>query len=122
VELIEVIGGVEHPIFAVEAKPAHVTNDGVYVLLLFLFRIRVVEAEIRLAAKLGSQAEVQADRFCVAEMQITVGLGRKARLYLPSEPVGFKVVDNDVANKVRLSGWNGGGCCRGFGCWIRRVH
>src|SRR5207302_4561483 len=120
--LIEVVGCVKHPVFPVEAQPAHVANDRIYVLLLFLFWIGIVKAQIGLAAKLGGQSEVQADRFCVSEMQISVRLGRKARLHLPAELVDLEVMNNDVANEVRLRSWGGGCCGRGFRCWIDRVH
>jgi phosphohistidine phosphatase SixA len=51
----------------VEAEPAHRVDDGVDVLLLFLLRIGVVEAQVAAAAVVARQAEVQADRLGVAE-------------------------------------------------------
>ncbi len=56
IELVEVVGGVEHPIAPVDAQPAHVVDDRVDVLLLFLLGIGVVEAQIGLAAELRRQA------------------------------------------------------------------
>ena len=62
----------------IEAEPVHVALDGVDVFLLFLGRIGVVEAQIAVAAELLRDAEIQADRLGVADMQIAVRLGRKA--------------------------------------------
>ncbi len=57
-----------------------VSLDGVDILLLFLLRIGVVEAQVGLAAKLVRKAEINADGLGVADVQIAVGLRRKARL------------------------------------------
>ena len=67
-------------IFApVEAEPMHVGLDRVDIFLLFLGRIGIVEAQIALAAEFLGDAEIQADRFGVADMEIAVRLRRKAR-------------------------------------------
>ena len=50
VKLLEVVGGVEQPVFPIEAQPADVVHDRIDVLLLFLGRIGVVEAQVALAA------------------------------------------------------------------------
>ena len=63
----------------VEAEPADVGLDGVDVLLLFLHRVRVVEAQVAAAAELVGDAEVQADRLRVADVEVAVRLGREAR-------------------------------------------
>ena len=79
VELAEVVGGVAEAL-PLEAEPAHVRLDGVDVLLLFLFGIGVVEAQVGLAAELVGESEVEADGLGVADVEVAVGLGRKARL------------------------------------------
>ena len=79
VELAEVVGGVAEAL-PLEAEPAHVGHDGVDVLLLFLFGIGVVEAQVGFAAELVGETEVDADGLGVADVQVAVGLGRKARL------------------------------------------
>jgi len=60
VELGEVVRGVAEAL-PVEAQPADVGLDGVDVLLLFLFGIGVVEAQVGFAAELVGEAEVEAD-------------------------------------------------------------
>ena len=61
--------------------------------MLFLFRIGVVEAQIGVSAELVGEAEVDADRLGVADVQISIGLGRKARLHPPVVLVGLQVFD-----------------------------
>ena len=78
VELIEIVRRVVEVLAPIEAQPAHVALDGVDVFLLFLGRIGVVEAQVAAAAELLGDAEIQADRFGVADMEVAVRLGRKA--------------------------------------------
>ena len=80
VELAEVVGGVAEPL-PVEAQPADVFLDGVDVLLLFFLGIGVVEAQVGLAAELVGETEIEADGLGVADVEIAVGLGWKARLH-----------------------------------------
>ena len=63
----------------VESEPAHVGLDRVDVLLLLLDGVRVVEAQVAAAAELLGDAEVQADRLGVPDVEVAVGLGREAR-------------------------------------------
>ncbi len=62
--------------------------------------IRVVHAQIADAAELARDAEIQADAFRVADVQITVRLRRKAgvdaRIFLPGDVCG-----HDVADEIR---------------------
>ena len=83
----------------VEAEPAHVALDRVDIFLLFLGRIGVVVTQIALSAELLGDAEIQADRLGVADMQIAVGLGRKAgddRLV----PARCEIGPHNVADKI----------------------
>jgi len=79
VEPVEVIGGVVLVLAPLEAEPLRRVLDGVDVLLLLLDRVGVVEAQVADAAVLPGEAEVEADRLGVAEVQVAVRLGRKAR-------------------------------------------
>ena len=101
VELAEIVGGVEQAVFPIEPQPAHVVHDGVDVLLLFLFRIGVVEAQVGFAAELRGEAEVQADGFGVADVQIAVRLRREPRVDTSAVLIGFQVFEDDLANEIR---------------------
>src|ERR1043165_8775399 len=78
VQLLEVVRGVIQTITPVEAKPVHVRLYGVDVLLLLLDRIGVIEPKVAVATELARDAEVQADRLRVPDVQVPVGLWRKA--------------------------------------------
>ena len=108
VKLAEVIRRIAEPL-PVEAQPADVLLDRIDVLLLFLLGIGVVEAQIGLAAELVGQPEVKADGFGVADMEVTVGLGWKARLHHRIAVLfGAHVLRDPVAEKVGCSGNFGG--------------
>ena len=112
VELLEVVGRVIEVLAPVEAEPAHVGLDGVDVLLLLPGRVGVVEAQVAAAAELLGDAEVQADRLGMADVQIAVRLRRKPgddRLV----PARIEVPLHDVADEV-LPGLSGG--CRRVFC------
>jgi hypothetical protein len=82
VQLVEVVAGVMQIFLAAllpgEAEPLDAVHDGVDVFLVFLFRIGVVEAQVAAALVVARQAEVQADRFGVADVQVAVRLRREA--------------------------------------------
>ena len=107
VELAEVVGGVAEAI-PLEAEPAHVFHDGIDVLLLFFFGIGVVEAQIGFAAELVGEAEVDADGLGVADVEVAVGLGRKAGLDDGVAVLfGADILGDDVAEEVG----GGGAAC-----------
>jgi hypothetical protein len=79
---VEIVGGLVEVgfagLFPRAAQPFHRIDDGVDVFLLFLLRVGVVEAQVAAAAVLGGEAEVEQDGLGVAEVQVTVRLGREA--------------------------------------------
>ena len=121
VELLEIVGGVVEAV-PLEAQPAHVLLDGIDVLRLFLRRVGVVEAQVGRAAELVGQAEIEADRLGVADVQVAVGLGRKARLdAAPPYLLVFRSSMNDVADEVGGRG-SGARVAAHFRLGIRRCH
>src|SRR5437773_921116 len=78
VELVEVVARVVEVRAPVEAEPAHVRLDRLDVLGGFLGGVRVVEAEVAAPAELQREAEVEADRLRMTDVQIAIRLGRKA--------------------------------------------
>ena len=79
VELLVVVRRVVLAVVPGEAEPAHVLLDGVDVLDVLLDRVGVVEAQVAVAAMFGRDAEVEADGLGVADVEVAVGFGRKAR-------------------------------------------
>ena len=74
----------------------------------FLLGIGVVEAQIGVSAELVGEAEVEADGFGVADVQVAVGLGRKAGLHASVVLVGLQVFEHDVAMKLEGRGSGAG--------------
>src|SRR6266404_6047090 len=100
VELLEIVGGVEEVLPPIEAEPAHVLLNRVDVLDVLGRGIGVVEAQVADAAELAREAEVQADAFRVADVEVAVRLRREARHRARVLP-GADVLGDDRANEVR---------------------
>ena len=79
VHRIEVVRGEIQVRAPVETQPPHRVDDRIDVLLFFARRIGVVEAQMAGATELPRQAEVQADRLGVPDVQEPVGFRRKTR-------------------------------------------
>ena len=99
VKLIEIVRRVREPVLPVESEPVHVALDRTHVLLLLLAGVRVIEAQERSTVRLLADTEVQADRHYVADVQITVRLGRKSGHDLVVLS-GLEVLENDLADKI----------------------
>ena len=78
VELLEVVGGEVQVLAPVEPQPADVGLDGIDVLLLFFGGVRVVETQVVAPAVLASDAEAEADRLRMADVEVAVRLRGKA--------------------------------------------
>ena len=131
VEAAEIIAGVVQvriagSVMPVEAEPFHRLDDGVDVFLLFLGRIGVVEAQVGTAAVVPRQSEIEADGFCMTDMEIAVRLGRESRhqrWQRPATGIGAssvaalgQIVFDDGAQEVRRQRRDRrcGGRCRIF--------
>jgi hypothetical protein len=81
VQLVEVVARVVQVLLAAllprKAQPLDAVHDGIDVFLVFLLRIGVVETQVAAALVIARQAEVQADRFRVAHVQVAVRLRRE---------------------------------------------
>ena len=114
IELLEVVGGEIEVLAPVEAEPADVGLDRLDVFDLLLGRIRVVEAKVAAAAILLRNAEIETDRFGVAQMQVAVRLGRetghRAGVFARGE-----IFFDDLADEVFRGGRGGFGHACGDG-------
>ena len=85
-------------------QPVHVLLDRLDVFHVLLGRIRVVHTQMANAAEFAGDAEVQADGLGVADVQVAVWLGRKARhdlLLLPALQIGGDDVADEVGGRGR---------------------
>ena len=101
IETVEIVGRMVEVGAPVIAQPAHRVLDRILVFDVFLDRVGVVEAQMAHAAVFCGQAEIQADRLGVADMQITVRLRRKASDHSPSVLVGVQILGNDLPKEIR---------------------
>ena len=87
-------------IFApIEAEPAHVPLDGIDIFLLLFGRIGIVKAQMAAPAKLFRRAEIQADRFGMANMQIAVRLRRESGNNT-RDAARFEIGRDDIADEI----------------------
>src|ERR1700735_3743399 len=91
-----------------EAEPAHVVLDARDKFRVFLAWIGIVQPQVAPAAELGGDAEAQADRLRVANMQVAVRLRRKAGVYRVVFARG-EVVAHDLPDEILTCD----GRCRG---------
>src|SRR5580693_7441048 len=93
----------------VEAEPADVFLNRVDVLLLFPDRVGVIEAQVAAAAELLGDPEVERDRLGVAEVEVSVRLGREARHDLRDSALAH-VGGDDLADEIASfgRGWRAG--------------
>ena len=99
VELFEVVRRMCKTIAPVESEPAHIALDRPHVLFTLLARISVVEAQKRAPTGFLGDAEIEADRHDVADVQVAVRLGRKPRDNL-RVLAGLEIVMNNLADEV----------------------
>ncbi len=109
VKLLEIVGGVIEVLAPVEAEPAHVALDGVDIFLLFLHRVGIVEAQVAAAAEFLGDAEIQADRLGMADMEIAVRLRGKAGDHL-TDAARVEIGLDDVADEVAAGHRHVTGC------------
>jgi hypothetical protein len=78
----------------------HVSHDRLDIFGFFLYRIGIVHADVANAGELARDPEVEANRFRVADMKVTIGLRRKtsADLFVFARA---EVVRDDLANEIR---------------------
>ncbi len=99
-EAVEVVGRVIKMRPPVEAQPLDRGLDRILVLDILLDRIGVVEAQMADAAVLARQAEIQANRLGVPDVQIAVGLGREASDHSPAVFPASVILRDDLSKKI----------------------
>jgi hypothetical protein len=113
VELVEIVRGVAHLAVPLETEPLHVGDDGVDEFLALGLGVGVVEAQVAGAAVLPGEPEIQTDRLGVPDMQVTVGLGGKARHH-PGDCTRGQVLLDDLLDEIAgLVGIHRGPCGTG---------
>ena len=87
-------------------EPKNIRGDRVHVLDVFLDGIGVIEPQVALAVVFAGDAEIKADGFRVAEVEVAVGLGWETRDDLGVALFG-DVAGDDIADEI-TRGWRRG--------------
>ena len=103
IQLLEVIGGMVKVLAPVESQPSNVALDLVDILLGFLDRVGVVEAQIAVPTELLRDTEIDADGLGMADMQPAVRLGWKTGDDRPAMLPGDEILRDDFTDEV--FGW-----------------
>ena len=85
-------------------EPKNIGGDGINVLDVFLDGVGVIEAQVALAVIFAGDAEIKADGFRVAEMEVAVGLGWETRDDLGVALFG-DVAGDDIADEIARGWW-----------------
>ena len=99
VKLAVVVARIMDGLFPVETEPMHVVVNRIDLFRIFFGRVRIVKAEIGLAAEFFGGAEIQADAFGVSDMDVTVRFGRESGEYVVSL-ASLQIADDDVLDKI----------------------
>ena len=95
----------------IKAQPANITLDALDILGLLLLRVRIIEPQMTFCAGfyiLLRNAEVQANRLRMPDVQVAIRLGRETR-DRRGVHTACKILRNDVADEVAFMDWIGFG-------------
>ena len=110
IELGEIIGGISLVLTPVKAEPMDVFTDGVDIFCVLLYGVGVIETQEAFAAEFFSGTKIHTYGFCVADMEIAVGFGRKTGLESSSVLSFLEVINNYLLNKTEPFGFFGSFC------------
>ena len=63
----------------IKPQPLDAIHDGIDIFLVFFFWVRVIKAQVATTRVVARQTKVEADRLCMTDVQIAIGLWREAR-------------------------------------------
>ena len=107
IQLFEIVRREVQPVVPREPQPPDVVLDRLDVLDVLGNGIGVVEAQVAGAAEIACDAEVQANRLGMADVQVPVGLGRKPRGDTTAVFTGRVVGGDDLPDEVEALGGAG---------------
>ena len=85
----------------IKSKPTHIFFDRIAILRVFFHWVGIVETQIARSSKLLRQAKIQADRFRMTNVEITIGLGRETRRNAPAILAVFQILFDDFSHEIR---------------------
>ena len=84
-------------------QPSGVSENRINIFDVFFNRIGIIHSDVAGPAKLMCESEIQADRFGMTDVEISVWLGRKTGVNLPVF-TGLQIVGYHIANEVGRGG------------------
>ena len=112
IQLTKIIRGKLGLTRPIKTKPFNVFDNCLNIFVIFFFRVGIIKAQIAGSAKLLGKAEIQADRFGMAYMQIAIWLWWKSgnyRFNTASLKVGINYLLNKIARFFDISHLNKSG-------------
>ena len=100
IEFIEIVRRIEHAVVPVKTEPFDIAFNRFYIFRIFFRRIRVIKAEIRYSAIFLGNAEIQADRLGVADVEIAIRFRRETGMDPLAICILFVVFIDNSFNKI----------------------
>ena len=100
VELIEIVRGKEKIVLPIKSQPFYILFDGLNIFNFFFAGVGVIEAQVTGSIELSRKPEIQAYRFRVTDMEVTVWLRWESRNDSTAVFIAGNVVRDDLADKV----------------------
>ena len=79
IQLRKIVRCIMDRFLPMEAEPLHILQNGIHVLDLFLCRVRIIEADIRLPMILLSNAKIETDALHMPDVKVSIRFRRKTR-------------------------------------------
>jgi hypothetical protein len=87
--------------FPIKAKPPDVCFDGIDIFNTFLSGICVVKSEMTFTFVFIGKAEIQANGFCMADMEVSIWLRRESRHNVSAKPIRLNIFIDEMSYKIR---------------------
>jgi hypothetical protein len=100
IELIKISRRIIYFISPVESKPPNILDDRLNITLLLFDWISIIKAQITYSTKFGGKAEVDTNRFSMADVKKPIRLWREASTNTPSPFVRRYIFFNNFTNKI----------------------
>ncbi|BAF61048.1 hypothetical protein PTH_2866 [Pelotomaculum thermopropionicum SI] len=100
VHLLKVVRGVKEPAVPIKPEPFYILLDRLHIFLVFFGRVGIVEPQVAQPAVLSGEAEIEADRFGMPDMQVAVGFRGKPGMDAAAVFVCLHVFVNNVLNEI----------------------
>ncbi|OPZ07810.1 MAG: hypothetical protein BWZ07_03255 [Alphaproteobacteria bacterium ADurb.BinA280] len=86
-----------------ESQPDHIIANRLNELRIFAGWVGVIETQVAGAGEIAGNAEIQADALGMAQVQVSIGFGWKARAHLSAMLAAGLVSQHDLADEIGRS-------------------